>query len=853
MAPKKGAATSLRTRLPRRAKGPEAVSQSPKPTKKVTKKATKKTAPAKKLKPSRKTAAKSGTGREEKHVTIEERRPINSRGKASNSIVRQEASYPNPFSSESSRNSTASLYSKWASGLSTPYPRSSSMVSRVTDTTSPGFNEAMGFKYSPGFGGASGFLTKSNTGEPGFGAPSSVERAKPKPTGRTASSIAAENVSDFFTKLGSPSAPGFPSFEPGYPYPGNSNSWFSPQQYSTPWMQAPQPGYLGQTHDSLLGGYQPTSTDNSFAQGFGTRSNFPNPVPWSSLSNPPGYNYNYNIPVDFGTTSPADDVAGTSTNPTTDAALAVPQAPELGIRESKMTREKSMLVPGGRILKTTTIVFTPLEGGQQKNEREKGLSEDRIGISITDKDGNINVEEGGWLQALNRIEAWEVEALLDQNRLRYRKKKAAKNGIFKKPVAKKAARKATQNKSGPTNAARKSQQEEAAADSAPDDRKTRATSTFMLGPNHPINQNPPKAKPLKKAPASSTPKPIPVTKGTTQTKRVTLPEHLTLRKSRRTSRAPSRYSPMPAETRPKLAAVNTMPGPPEVSRIGQIQALPSPPFTATPQEKTTSSELNRHLASASRLAMNVLNRTSRDLITDLQNLTSAMDHANELRLRKTSAPLRADPKVTRRRTAIQETIQRAFEASIERAVSKAAAIERKRIPGASDALCEFKKYYTAMIMLRNLQLQHVYGTKYVVQVDVARQKMKQSLKTAVMEHLTVIDITTEQMENRRGKTAAEAGERFQEEFKLVAALREMLEGFEEVFAFERRIGIEEEGKKKKKKKQDGKTKKLVERWRKLYGDWTVDDWAGYGAERAEDDVAFEAVRKASLAEKRRAV
>jgi hypothetical protein len=516
MPPKKSAAVPLRTRLPRKAKGSQpAVSQTPKTTRKVTKKA----APAQKLKPGRKPAVKPGPGRKAKHVTIEEGPPIARRGKTSDSIVRQDASYPNPFSSDSSRNSTASLYSKWTSGLPTPYPRSSAGISQVSDTTSRGFNEAMGFKYSPGFGGASGFLTKSNTGEQGFGAPSSAERERPKTTGRTASSIAAENVSDFFTKLGSPSAPGFPSFEPGYPYPGNSSSWFSPKQYSAPWMQTPQhPEYLDQARNPLFGGYQPNITNNSFAHGLGARSNSSNPAPWSSLSYSPNYNYSYNLPLDFDTTSPADDVEGTTANPENDTALAAPQAaPELGIKESRMTREKSMLVPGGRIVKTTTTVFIPLEGGQQKNEKGKGVPEDKIGIFITDKDGHIDAEEGGWLQVLNRIEPWEVEALLDQNRMRYRRRNAARYGISKKPFKKKAVGKITQNKSGPTNAARKPQQEEIAADLDSDDKTTMSSPTFMLGPNHPINQNPPKAKPLKKAPPPSTLKPI-----TTRKKNTTL-------------------------------------------------------------------------------------------------------------------------------------------------------------------------------------------------------------------------------------------------------------------------------------------------------------------------------------------
>jgi hypothetical protein len=187
------------------------------------------------------------------------------------------------------------------------------------------------------------------------------------------------------------------------------------------------------------------------------------------------------------------------------------------------------------------------------------------------------------------------------------------------------------------------------------------------------------------------------------------------------------------------------------------------------------------------------------------------------------------------------TIKHAFEQSIERAVSKAVAIERKKISGARDALREFKKYYTAMLMLRDLQLKHAYGTKYVVQVDVARQKMKQSLNTAVMEHLTMVDITTEQMEKRRGKAAAEAGERFQEEFWLVAALRQVLGGFDEVFAFEPRVGVET--------KQNVKTVRLVKRWGKLYGNWTADDWVRYEAEKMEDKVALEATKRASLAEK----
>ncbi|PQE31039.1 hypothetical protein CJF32_00006075 [Rutstroemia sp. NJR-2017a WRK4] len=831
MPPKKSATVPLRARLPRKAKGSEpSVPETPKTTSKDTKKA----APSQKLKPGRKPGVKSGAGQKGKHVTIEEAPPVVRRGRPPDSIVRQDASYPNPFSSDSSRNSTASLYSKWTGGLPTPYPRSSVAASHPPDTTSQRFTEALGYKYSPGFGGVSGisgFFPKANT----FGAPSSLEATRPKKTGRTSSSIAAENVSDFFTKLGSPSAPGFPSFEPGYPYPGNSSSWFSPKRYSAPWMQTPPPpDYSGQTHNTLFGGYRPSIA------GFGARSNFQNPTPWPyPLADG---NYSYNLPLDFEATSPAGDAEGTTANPENDTAPAAPAVPELGIKESRMTREKSMLVPGGRIIKTTTTVFIPSEGGQQKNKKAKGVAEDKIGIFITDKDGHVEAEEGGWLQVLNRIEPWEVEALLDQNRMRNRKRNAARYAVSKKPVKKKPVGRITRGKSGPVNAARKPQQDETAAGPASSDKTTGSSPTFMLGPNHPINQNPPKATPPKKALPSPKLKSITARKrSTTLSKRVKPPEPLILRRSRRTSRAPSRYSPEPASDRQKPAGENAKTGPADGSKIQKSKALSSPPFTATPQDKTTSSELNSHLANAARLALNVLNRTSKDLITDLQHLTDAMTHAYEIRQRKTSAPLRADPEVTRRLTAIQDTIQRAFEASIERAVSKAVAIERRKMSGARDALREFQKHYKAMLMLRDLQLKHVYGTKYVVQVDCARQKMQQCLNTAVMEHLTMVDISTEQMEKRRGKAAVEAGERFQEEFWLVAALRGVLGGFDEVFAFEPRVGVEV--------KQNAKTVRLVRRWRKLYGDWTAEDWARYEAEKMEDQVALKAVKRASLGER----
>jgi hypothetical protein len=492
MPPKKSDAVPLRARLPRKAKGSQpSVSEAHKTTSKVTKKA----APPQKLKPGRKPGVRSGTGQTGKHVTIEEAPPVVRRGRPPDSIVRQDASYPNPFSSDSSRNSTASLYSKWTGGLPTPYPRSSIAVPHVPDTTSQRFTEALGYKYSPGFGGVSGisgFFPKANTGQQAFGAPSSTEATRPKTTGRTSSSIAAENVSDFFTKLGSPSAPGFPSFDPGYPYPGNSSSWFSPKRYSAPWMQTPPPPhYSGQTHDTLFGGYQPSIL------GFGTRSSFRNPAPWSYP--PADDNYTYNLPLDFGATSPADDLEGTTANPEDGTAPVALPVPELGIKESRMTREKSMLVPGGRIIKTTTTVFIPSEGGQQKNEKAKGVAEDKIGIFITDKDGHVEAEEGGWLQVLNRIEPWEVEALLDQNRMRNRKRNAARYGVSKKPVKKKPIGRITRGKSGPANAARKPQQEKTAADAASSDRTTGSSPTFTLGPNHPINQNPPKATPPKKA------------------------------------------------------------------------------------------------------------------------------------------------------------------------------------------------------------------------------------------------------------------------------------------------------------------------------------------------------------------
>ncbi|KAF5878371.1 uncharacterized protein Bfra_000536 [Botrytis fragariae] len=534
MAPKKDTNVTLaRVRLPRAAKdkpktSPELVPKTtPQTIKKVpgrSKKSVPETISTSETNPARKVKGK--------RRAVTTREP--SRSTPNDQIIRQEATYPNPFSTESSRKNTAALLSQWDStkspafyspnsgnGLVNGTPKSKSprsarskhdrscsildkghiaipppyskdrgeQTSQLFDANkqqrlnslaegkfpdptyprasisggtepSPGFNAAMGFRYSPGFGGPHGFntsprnqsgfnLARNSSTVPGTGVLSSSGSIK---TVDQTNLGAVADVGRSFRADGeglsiSPSknvstvpAAGFPQ------YPQTITQYSDPASANWPHsMDWNQNRFSGQVHTApqSLGSYEPwfgpgqtrdfdSEKQDWYADWMASQQNFPS-IP-GYLSNPMiGY-------------YPMSDFEPTDANIPHQAAFGLDQAaqdamvigdPEpQGIRESRMTREKTMLVPGGKIVKTTTTVFTPTD--EERNKKGKNVEqkiEDKVGIVVVDKEGNVDVESGDWLAGFNKIEGWEVEALLGQSK-RWRSYKN-RNGVTKKVITKK--------------------------------------------------------------------------------------------------------------------------------------------------------------------------------------------------------------------------------------------------------------------------------------------------------------------------------------------------------------------------------------------------------------------------------
>ncbi|TGO31187.1 hypothetical protein BPAE_0001g00820 [Botrytis paeoniae] len=534
MAPKKYTNVTLtRVRLPRAAKdkpktSPKLVLKTTSQTiKKVpdrSKKSVPETISTSEINPARKV---KGKGRA---VTTGEP----SRSTPNDQIIRQEAIYPNPFSTESSRKNTAALLSQWDSakspdfyspnsgnGLVNGTPKSKSprsarskhgrscpilnkghiaipppsskdigeQTSQLFDANkqqrlnslaegkfpdptyprasisggtkpSPGFNAAMGFRYSPGFGGPHGFntsprnqsvfnLARNSSTIPGTGVLSSsgtiktADQTNPGPVTDAGRSFRADgeglSISSSKNESTVP-AGGFPQYPQTITQYSDSTSTNWP--YSMDWNQNRFSGQVHTAHQSL-GSYGPwfgpghtrdfdSEKQDWYADWMASQQNFPSITGY--LSNPMiGY---YPMP-DF---EPADanipHQAAFGLDQAAQDATVIDDPEPQGIRESRMTREKTMLVPGGKIVKTTTTVFTPTD--EEKNKKGKNVeqnTEDKVCIVVVDKEGNVDVESGDWLAGFNRIEGWEVEALLGQSE-RWRSYRN-RNGVTKKVITKK--------------------------------------------------------------------------------------------------------------------------------------------------------------------------------------------------------------------------------------------------------------------------------------------------------------------------------------------------------------------------------------------------------------------------------
>ncbi|TGO36139.1 hypothetical protein BHYA_0134g00100 [Botrytis hyacinthi] len=542
MAPKKDKnITPARVRLPRAAKdkpkaSPERI---PKTTPQIIKKIpgrSKKFIPEKIPTP----AASSARKVKEKGRAVTTVEP--SRSHPNDEIIRQEAAYPNPFSTESSRKNTAALLSQWDStkspafnspnlgnGLVNGTPKSKSPRSArskhdrscsildkghiaipppsskdrgeqtsqlfdankqqrlsslaegkfpdptyprasISDGTepSPGFNAAMGFRYSPGFGGPHGFntsprnqsvfnLARNSSTIPETGVLSSSGTIKPADqanhggvgvadAGRSLRADGEGLSISSSKKVSTIPAGGFQQYSSGFSpqYPQTitqySDSTSANWPYSMDWNQnrlsgqvktAPQ--YSGSYGPWFGPGHTDSEKQDWYADWMASQQNFPS-IP-GYLSNPMiGY-----YPMQDFEPAPANipHQAAFGLDQAAQDATVIDDPEAQGIRESRMTREKTMLVPGGKIVKTTTTVFTPTD--EEKNKKGKNIEqniEDKVGIVVVDKEGNVDVESGDWLAGFNRIEGWEVEALLGQSK-RWRSY-SNRNGVTKKVITKKA-------------------------------------------------------------------------------------------------------------------------------------------------------------------------------------------------------------------------------------------------------------------------------------------------------------------------------------------------------------------------------------------------------------------------------
>ncbi|TGO64229.1 hypothetical protein BCON_0008g00760 [Botryotinia convoluta] len=533
--------TPARVRLPRAAKdkpkaSPELVSKTTPQTIKKIPGRSKKFVPEKISTPEASSARKvKGKGRAV--TTVEP-----SRSTPNDEIIRQEATYPNPFSTKSSRKNTAALLSQWDStkspafyspnsgnGLVNGTPKSKSprsarskhdrsctildkghiaippssskdrgeQTSQLFDANkqqrlnslaegkfpdptyprasisggtepSPGFNAAMGFRYSPGFGGSHGFntsprnqsvfnLARNSSTIPGAGGLSSsgsiktADQINPGAVTDAGRSFRADGEGLSISSSKSVStvpAGGFPQyslgFSPQYPQTitQHSDSTSTNWPYSMDWNQNRFSGQVP-TAPQSLGSYGPwiepghtrdfdSEKQDWYADWMASQQNFPS-IP-GYLSNPmTGY---YPMPDFEPALANIPHQATFGLDQTAQDATVIDDPEPQGIRESRMTREKTMLVPGGKIVKTTTTVFTPTD--EEKKKKSKNVEqnmEDKVGIVVVDKEGNVDVESGDWLAGFNRIEGWEVEALLGQSK-RWRSYRN-RNGVTKKVITKK--------------------------------------------------------------------------------------------------------------------------------------------------------------------------------------------------------------------------------------------------------------------------------------------------------------------------------------------------------------------------------------------------------------------------------
>lgn len=599
MPPKKAkAVTAGRVRLPRAVK--DNSSKTSEPIAKTTPKTIKKTTGGiKKAVPAKISTAKARgvkrKGKEKKIATPE----VPSASVLNDEIIRQEANYPNPFSTESSRRNTAALLSQWDSTKSPGFlpPESEKQVvdgvskstssrsakskheaayagpgkehiaipspapkvrcgqtSQLFDAnkeqrlkslaegkfpdptypqasidngteSSPGFNEAMGFKYSPGFGGPQGLNTSPRNqmsfdarrnSSAAFGAEGSQKVFDPVRNrfstivpGTSISSLPAQtqpadstNSTDQ-TNLSADTRPStqfdgggrsFSSYQDPYRFPmpfipdnwkhvfadvvdGRSPNWphqnqafryFNPadsQQYN-PMLQnhannssrtGPQmPPSFSSMYSSMRDKNLTDERSKQFAREIqdqdwmrdfiiqGQRNHQDKPGDlmhghesheFGSIPYPPGFPYSIR-PEE--TIQPPTAGNGENITMTEDLEPS-------GIKESRMTREKTVFVQGGKIIKTTTMIFTPSDEEKKKSIKVDVPPEDKIGIVVVDKEGNVDVESGDWLHGFDRIEGWEVDALLNSsNRLRrgrnrngVTRKGTTKKSISKKPLASK--------------------------------------------------------------------------------------------------------------------------------------------------------------------------------------------------------------------------------------------------------------------------------------------------------------------------------------------------------------------------------------------------------------------------------
>ncbi|APA07215.1 predicted protein [Sclerotinia sclerotiorum 1980 UF-70] len=356
------------------------------------------------------------------------------------------------------------------------YPRAS--ISDGTDH-SPRFRSAMGFRYSPGFGGPRGFnasptyqfgfnprrstsaipgaevlvpskpfksvdLTNSNAdagpSSRGDGVATGLSSTRPASIGGPPT-YSADHNPEYYHQF-STEQKNFMDFNPNRLGAfGQNYKWFEPRALP-PWGQQGtflpgNPQYQNpEGRQAWYNNWNASQQNLPWIQGYSSDptsgySSIPSYPPMPEFGSFPAH-HDYQAPSHSAQTgqSSAEGNATATTN-----------LEAQGIRESRMTREKTIFVPGGKIVKTSTTIFTPTdENKKKKGKHVEKPPEDKIGIVVVDKEGNVDVESGDWLEGFNRIEGWEVEALLGQHkRWRPHRNRAVdtRKGITKKPSTQK--------------------------------------------------------------------------------------------------------------------------------------------------------------------------------------------------------------------------------------------------------------------------------------------------------------------------------------------------------------------------------------------------------------------------------